>query len=85
MNNKQRKTLEAVFKVPTPSNIKYNELISMLKSLDVKIKESSSGSRILLTFRGHTQVIHKPHPQSEIKQYAIRIIKEFLISTGVKL
>ena len=61
-----------------------NELISMLKNLDVKIKESSSGSRVLLKFRGRTQVIHKPHPQIEIKQYAIRIIKEFLINTGVK-
>ncbi len=53
MNNKQRKTLKAVFTIPTPSDLKY-------------------------------QVIHKPHPQSEIKQYAVRIIKEFLISTGVK-
>ena len=84
MNNKQRKTLEAVFKIPTSSRLKYNEIISMLKSLDVKIKESGIGSRVLLKFRGRIQVIHKPHPQSEIKQYALRIIKEFLISTGVK-
>jgi hypothetical protein len=85
MNNKQRKTFDTIFNTPTPSNLKYDEIVSLLKSVGVQVKESASGSRVLIKFKECTQVIHKPHLQKELKQYAVRIIKEFLINAGIKI
>lgn len=85
MNNKQKKTLKAIFKNQVPANIEYREIISMFKALEAKIIEDKSGSRIGIILNGYSITIHAPHPQKEMKKYAVRDIREFLIKAGVKI
>ncbi len=84
MNNKQRKVLEKIFQKPTLSNIKYNEVESLLKSLGVNIDISRKGSNVFFEYNGIIQNIHRPHPQNELKKYAVEAIRDFLNETGVK-
>jgi hypothetical protein len=85
MNNKQKKTLSVIFKNPISSNIEYREIISLFKAMDAKIIEDKSGSRVGIILKGYSITIHAPHPQKEMKKYAIRDIREFLLKTGVKI
>ena len=84
MNNKQRKVLEKIFQKPTPSNIKYNEVESLLISLGVNVDTSRKGSNVYFEYNGKMQNIHRPHPQNELKKYAVEDIRNFLSSIGVR-
>lgn len=84
MNNKQRKTLEAIFRKPTLANIGYQHTVAMLRSAGIEVIESKSGSRVRLVFKDITFTFHAPHPQKELKRYAIENIRDFLIKIGVK-
>ena len=84
MNNKQRKTLKRIFQRPTLSNIEYKNIESLMKALEVNVDVSRSGSRVCFEKNGEVQIIHKPHPENELKKYAVIDIKEFLLKIGVK-
>ena len=85
MNSKQKKTLEAIFKRPVPADIKYTDVVAMLRNICIEVVESKSGSRVRLVFKGTTFTFHSPHPQKELKRYAVEHIREFLIKAGVKI
>ena len=85
MNNKHKNTLRNIFKNPIPATIGYREIISLFNALESKIIEDKNGSRVGIILNGHSITIHAPHPQKEMKKYAIRDIREFLIKGGVKI
>ena len=84
MNNKQRKVLEKIFHRPTLASIKYNEVESLLKSLGVNVDISRKGSNVFFEYNGIIQNIHRPHPQNELKKYAVEDIRKFLTEIGVR-
>lgn len=82
MNNKQRKTLEAVFAEPTKSSIAWADIESLLVSVGCKVFESA-GSRVKFQHEHGTYLAHRPHPQKETKQYVVKYVRAFLIEIGV--
>ncbi len=83
MNNKQKKTLKKIFTKPSPTDIKWQDIISLFKALEIEIQISASGSRVGVIFKNVRMVLHKPHPGNEIKKYVVADIKDFLERIGV--
>jgi hypothetical protein len=81
VNGKHQKTLHAIFINPPPSNINWTDIESLLKSLGAESSEGS-GSRIKLN--NIRAIFHRPHPQKETDKGAVKSMKRFLESTGVK-
>ena len=83
MNSRQRKTLEEIFKVPTPSNILWSDIESLLKALGAVISEGN-GSRVRIKLKDERAVFHRPHPRKETDKGAVNSMKRFLQNAGVK-
>jgi hypothetical protein len=83
MNNKQRKTLEAIFTDPIKSNILWADIESLLLSLGALTKEGA-GSRVAFSLNGVDIIVHRPHPRKETDKGAVKSVRKFLINTGVK-
>jgi hypothetical protein len=68
MNNRQRKTLTAIFSTPPPATrITHNQ-----------------GSKVRIDLHQASLNIHSPHPQKEVKHYAVRLLREFFQKAGVE-
>lgn len=83
MNKKQRKTLEAIFTLPTLSNIAWNDIESLLVNLGATISEGR-GSRVRIELNGEDAVFHRPHPQKETDRGAVTSMRRFLQNAGVE-
>ena len=83
MNRKQRRTLTAIFKKPTPTAIQWRDVASLIKALGGEI-QYGDGSRVRLDLKGESLNIHSPHPQKELKGYAVKLVKELLTRTEEK-
>lgn len=82
MNQKHRRTLEAVFEDPVRSNIPWRDIEAMLKAAGAEITEGA-GSRIRVALNGVRAVFHRPHPQKETDKGAVRSVRRFLSEAGV--
>ena len=83
MNSKQRRTLEAIFKTPTPSNVLWSEIESLLSSLGAELSEGS-GSRIRINLNNIRAIFHRPHPRKETDKGTVNSMKRFLQNAGVE-
>jgi hypothetical protein len=75
MNKKHRKTLEKIYQAT--ADIKWNDFLSLIKHLGGEV-EQGAGSRCRIWLNDRAINLHKPHPQPEIKRYAVRQVREFL-------
>ncbi len=82
MNQKHRRTLEAVFEDPVRSNIPWRDIEGMLKAAGAEISEGA-GSRIRVALDGVRAVLHRPHLKKETDKGAVRSVRRFLIEAGV--
>ena len=82
LRSRQQRTLERIFTTPTPTDIRWAEVVSLMRALDVEIIERA-GSRVRFSAGARQLVVHKPHPRAEFVQPAIRDIAEFLRGIGV--
>ena len=82
MNSKTRKTLEAVFKHPTVSNIRWKDIEGLFVALGAEISEGS-GSRIRVKLAGERTVFHRPHPKPITEKGAVESVRRFLKNAGV--
>lgn len=83
MKNSHRKTLELVFKQPTPTGLEWRRIESLLVAVGASVIEGS-GSRVRFELNGFVGTFHRPHPQKEAKPYQVKDAKEFLEKVGVK-
>ena len=83
MNNKQAKALAAVFAKPSPANVAWSDLESLLVAVGCEIVEGA-GSRVTFVFKGHVESFHRPHPEKDAKRYQVKQAKDFLASIGVR-
>jgi hypothetical protein len=81
MNSKQRKTLAAIFSSPTSAGIEWRSVASLIEALGGEIRHGD-GSSVRIDLKGESLNIHSPHPQKELKRYAVRLIRELLRRTG---
>jgi hypothetical protein len=84
MNQKHRRTLEAVFADPVRSNIPWRDIESLFKAAGGKVSEGA-GSRIRVALHGVRAVFHRPHPKKETDKGAVRSVRRFLSEAGVTL
>lgn len=82
MNSAHKKTLAAVFSSPTPKNLEWSRIESLMSACGCKIYEGR-GSRISCFKDGHSLDAHRPHPGKEAKPYQVRDARDFLIKIGV--
>jgi hypothetical protein len=83
MNSAQRRTLEAIFANPTPSNLAWRQIEGLFVALGAQIIEGR-GSRVRFELNGILATFHRPHPHKEAKLYQVRDAREFLIQAGIR-
>ncbi len=82
MNNKQRQTLAKIFENPERSDIRWDDIESLLKVFGAEISQGR-GSRIRVALGGVKAVFHRPHPQTVTNKPTVRSVRRFLIEAGV--
>ena len=82
MRTKHERTLKSIFARPTPANIRWADIESLLRAMGVETEERA-GSRVGLTWGDQAIVIHKPHPQPELPKGTVRTLAQFLNAIGV--
>lgn len=77
--SKHRKALSRICSPPTPSDIKWNELQSILEGLGYKmITNSGSRRKFYNEERDALIVCHKPHPTSIVDKGCVADVAEHL-------
>lgn len=82
MNNKHRKTLEAIFAEPISGNLPWDRIEALLLAIGCRAVEGS-GSSVTFEKDGRRAHFHRPHPQREALPYRIKVVREFLIKLKV--
>jgi hypothetical protein len=82
VNNKQRKTLELIFKDPVQPNIRWADIEMLFKGFGGIIEERE-GSRICVRLQGVKLVFHRPHPKKVTDKGAIKSVRKFLKDAGI--
>ncbi len=83
MNNKNRKTLEAIFADPVRSDIKWADIEALFVACG-GIQEEARGSRVCVELGGVVAHFHRPHPQPDTDRGAVKSVRRFLKNAGVK-
>lgn len=82
MNNKHRKTLQAVFSHPVNGGLHFDRIEALLLAAGCERIEAQ-GSTVLFCKNGHVVQFHRPHPQREALRYRVKAAREFLERIGV--
>jgi predicted RNA binding protein YcfA (HicA-like mRNA interferase family) len=78
------KTIEKIKAKPTPSNIKWDELVVALKHLGYKeITNSGSRRKFFNVEMNNLISLHRPHPGNEVKPCFIKQVREKLEEIGL--
>jgi hypothetical protein len=83
VDSKHQKTLEAIFERPERANIPWRDVEALLIALGAEITDGN-GSRRRVALNGVRAVFHRPHPHKETDKGAIKSVRRFLESAGVK-
>lgn len=83
MNNKHRKTLEAIFSDPVKSSITWGDIEGVFRAYGGEIREGS-GSRVWFIFGKQVAVFHRPHPQPTTDKGAVKSVRRYFANIGVK-
>ena len=76
-------TLEEIFRRPTASGIRWDDIISLLEACGAYLEERK-GSRVAVEIGETTAILHRPHPRSTIDKGMVADIRKFLEEAGVK-
>jgi hypothetical protein len=83
VDSKHRKTLEAIFEKPERANIAWRDVEALLIALGAEITEGN-GSRVRVALKDVRAVFHRPHPRKETNKGAVKSVRRFLETAGVK-
>ena len=83
MESRYRKTLQAIFEKPERANIAWRDIEGLLAFLGAEISEGN-GSRVRVALNGVRAVFHRPHPRKEANKGAVKSVRRFLETAGVK-
>jgi hypothetical protein len=83
MNARHRRTVAAIFAVPTRGGIVFTDIEALVVALGGEVREGA-GSRVVLEVKGQRAYLHRPHPGKEAKKYQVEAVREFLAALGVK-
>ena len=83
MNKKHRKIYEAIFAEPIRRNIDWNDVVALVKGLGGEVLQGA-GSRVRFDLNSVSLNLHSPHPQTELKRYQVKAVRDFLDNAGVE-
>ncbi|HRK71862.1 MAG TPA: type II toxin-antitoxin system HicA family toxin [Micropepsaceae bacterium] len=83
MSAKARRTLEAIFADPVRANVRWRDIEALLASIGAEISEGA-GSRVRVRLNGMDAVFHRPHPQPDTDKGALKAVRRFLMTAGIK-
>lgn len=83
LSNKHRRTLEAVFKNPTPVSVECTDIEALISALG-GVVEQRAGLRVAFRLGDRVLTGHAPHPQKEAKRAMVRDVRDFLEAAGIK-
>jgi hypothetical protein len=83
MNVKQRRTLTALFAIPTRAKVRFADIATLIVALGGEIREGA-GSRVAFELKGKRVYLHRPHPGREAKRYQVEEVREFLRSLEIQ-
>ena len=83
MNNKQSKTLVAVFADPVSASIDWIAIEGLLIACGCRVIEGN-GSRVRFEKDGIVAGFHRPHPAKEAKRHHVRDAREYLSKLGIR-
>ena len=81
-STKNDRTLRAVFSSPARADIRWHDIVTLLRSLGAEITEGS-GSRVRVKLNGVRAVFHRPHPRPETDKGALASVRRFLKEAGI--
>ena len=77
MNVKHRRTLKALFTVPTRRNVRFSDIAALIVALGGEVREGA-GSRVAFELQERRVYLHRPHPGHEATRYQVEEVREFL-------
>ena len=83
LSNRQRRTLEAIFRRPALASIRWADIESLLLACGARIIEGS-GSRIRIELKGVRTHTHRPHPRREASRNAVERMRRFLVEAEIE-
>ena len=81
LSSKNRRTLAAIFAQPTPADIRWADIETLLLAIGAERSEGR-GSRVRFFLDGQILTVHRPHPSPQTKRYAVRDVRDFLKAAG---
>jgi hypothetical protein len=81
-NAKQRKMLQRLFAHPTPNDILWADILSLLRHLGYTIETRRGSAYSFQKGIGLPLVEHGPHPSRQTHQDSVRRIRKFLEKNG---
>ena len=81
MRRQQQRTLARMQSKPTPPDIRWDEVVSLLVALGVDVVERE-GSRVALRRGTERAIFHAPHPRRVVGRATVRDIVAFIECTG---
>lgn len=82
VNSRHKKTLAALFALPTSASVVFSDIEALLKALGGKVTERE-GSRVKIELRCEQWRGHRPHPGKEAKRYQVEEFRELLERLGM--
>lgn len=83
MTRRHDKTLARIFEKPERADISWTEIENLFRALGATVPERE-GSRLAVLLGGRVAIFHRPHPQKETDKGAVKAVRRFLESAGVK-
>jgi hypothetical protein len=77
MKAKHRRTLEAIFAMPTRAGIAFSDVEALMIAIGGEVREGE-GSRVVFELKGTRKYLHRPHPGKEAKKYQVEELREWL-------
>ena len=82
VRTRHRRILDEIFKRPTASNIRWDDIESLLRAAGAIIEEGA-GSRVIVKLNDRVAVFHRPHPRKETDRGSVRSVERFLNEAGI--
>lgn len=76
MKAKHRRTLQAIFTVPTRGGIVFSDIEALVFAIGGDVREGE-GSRVVFEMKGTRKYLHRPHPGKEAKKYQVEELREW--------
>lgn len=83
MRRKHRRTLAAIYRHPSQSGIRWDDVESLLVTCGAYIEERA-GSRVYIELNDVVAHFHRPHPRNELRKGVVASLRRFLKEAGVE-